>query len=286
MRAFRKAMDLGLNFFDTAEVYAGGLSERLLGEFSRGYGEDEVVIATKVWPTHAWANGVVKSAMRSLERLSRSHIDLYQLHWPNPFIPLGSTCKGFRALLEEGVVRAVGVSNFSVGRALKFKELMGGRLDSNQVRYSLLSWRRVEEELLPTASRHNITILGYSPLDQGVVTGRYTPENLPRDLVRRANPVFTPSGVKKLRGLVETLKEVSLRRGVGVAEVVVSFIISRGVVPIVGVKRPEHVVSLRNALELQLSSNEVDMILRARDSVRGLGVLAYLEVLPRLLGLI
>jgi aryl-alcohol dehydrogenase-like predicted oxidoreductase len=69
--AFKKAIDMGLNFFDTAEVYAGGLSEKLLGEFSRDYEEGEVIIATKVWPTHAWGKGVVKSAMRSLERLSK-----------------------------------------------------------------------------------------------------------------------------------------------------------------------------------------------------------------------
>lgn len=282
--AFRRAVDLGVGFFDTAEIYGGGASERLLGEFSKGYGEGDIIIATKVWPTHIWRKGVIKAARRSLDRLGREAIDLYQVHWPNPLIPLGSTARGMLDLLEAGSIRAIGVSNYGPGRMARFHRLVEGRLATNQVRYSLLHWREVEAGLLPRARELDVVILAYSPLDQGAVAGKYGPESLPRDRVRRINPWFTPTGMRRVKPLAAALEQVAAQRGVTVVVVVLAFLMARGVIPIVGVKRPEQVDPLAQALELTLTPEEVALIEEARSRIAGPGIGAYLWLPLRLLG--
>jgi len=165
--ALRKGLELGINMIDTAEIYE---TEKLVSEAIRGFKRDELFIATKVWPTHLHYDGVLKAAERSLKRLGCSYIDLYQIHFPNPLIPLEETLRAMNRLVDEGKVRYLGVSNFSLEQLKRAQEASPKyEIVSNQVEYNLLD-RRIEKDLLPYCERNNIAILAYRPLAHGKLT--------------------------------------------------------------------------------------------------------------------
>lgn len=162
--ALRKGIELGINMIDTAEIYE---TENIVSEAIRGFKRDELFIATKVWPTHLHYNGVLKAAERSLKRLNCSYIDLYQIHFPNPLIPLEEAIRAMNRLVNEGKVRYLGVSNFSLEQLKRAQEASPKHeIVSNQVEYNLLD-RRIEKDLLPYCERNNIAILAYRPLAHG-----------------------------------------------------------------------------------------------------------------------
>jgi len=154
---------VGINFFDTAEVYSEGGSERLLGEFTSDLRED-IIIASKVSPSHSTYKGIIKVFNRSIDGLKTNYIDLYYVHWPNLLIPMKFTAKAFNELLDSGRIGAIGVSNFNLKRLIKSDKLTHSRVSADQVRYSLLS-RNIEKDLLPYCLRNKITLVAYSPLD-------------------------------------------------------------------------------------------------------------------------
>ena len=163
------AVDAGINFFDTAPGYGDGQSEELVGKALAGLRKD-VVIATKVSRSDLSPADVARSCDRSLMNLRTDYIDLLQVHWPRPDIPLADTFGAMRRLQEAGKVRAVGVSNFGVSY---LEEMEGAaRLETNQLCYSLL-WRPIEREVLPLCRRREIGVLCYSPLCQGLLTGKF-----------------------------------------------------------------------------------------------------------------
>ncbi|MGQ4834672.1 MAG: aldo/keto reductase [Candidatus Asgardarchaeia archaeon] len=254
-RAFEKAVDIGINFIDTAEIYGGGKSEKMLGEFIKGRRED-LVIATKVWPTHLRFKSVLKACERSLQRLNTNYIDLYQVHWPNPLIPMKSTAKAMDFLINSGKIRAVGVSNFNLKKMIKFDKLLTANLASNQVRYGLLH-RAVEKDLLPFCVANSITLIAYSPLDRGAISGKYNEKNLPKDLVRRISFVFTPPNMKKVQALIRKLKEIAEHHGVEIVNVALRYLIQKGAVPIVGIKHEGHVESISKTFDFSLSDKEL-----------------------------
>jgi diketogulonate reductase-like aldo/keto reductase len=167
IEAIRYAVELGMNHIDTAEMYAAGHAEELVGEAVKQFSRDEVFIATKVWPSNLRYEDVIRSCRRSLERLQLKYVDLYMVHWPNPRIPLQETMKAMEKLVEDGLVRYIGVSNFDVElleeamNALKREEIV-----ANQVKYSLEA-REVERELIPFCERNGITVTAYTPLGKG-----------------------------------------------------------------------------------------------------------------------
>ena len=167
LEAFQKAVDLGINFIDTAEIYGRGKSEELIGEAIRGHRED-VVIATKVWPWNLSYGSLTRAADRSLRRLGVDVIDLYQIHWPNPIFPISNTMKSMKKLVQAGKIRSVGVSNFNLTKMKAAQESLAPLdLASNQVKYNLLD-RGVESALLPYAEASKITVIAYSPLAFGL----------------------------------------------------------------------------------------------------------------------
>jgi diketogulonate reductase-like aldo/keto reductase len=175
LNALNIALEAGVNLIDTAESYSSGESERLVGEAVKGR-RDTVFIATKVSPTHLSYDDVIKSCMRSLERLSTSYIDLYQVHWPNPRIPIKETMRAMEKLVSDGKIRYIGVSNFSLTQLREAEEALSKQeIVSNQVEYSLVS-RSIEKDILPYAEKEKITIIAYSPLARG---------NIPIDLIPR-----------------------------------------------------------------------------------------------------
>jgi len=168
-RAIEKAIDCGINFFDTAESYGNGHAEELIGSIPQ-HKKDKIVIATKVSPEHLSSNDVIKSAEESLKRLRIDCIDLYQIHWPNYKIPIGETMWTMGKLIREGKIKHVGVSNFSFKEFVKARNNFEYDIVSMQLEYNLFE-RGVEEEILSYCDKNDITLIAYSPLDQGQFYG-------------------------------------------------------------------------------------------------------------------
>ena len=159
----RRAIDLGANLIDTAESYG---TEEEVGKAILPV-RHEVFLATKVSPNHFRHDAVIQAADGSLIRLRTDYIDLYQLHWPNPEIPIGETMSAMEELVQAGKVRYIGVSNFSVAQFQEAEAtLSGNKIVSNQVPYSLVD-REIEDDLVPYCQEHGVTIIAYSPLAQG-----------------------------------------------------------------------------------------------------------------------
>ena len=169
LRALRLGLELGMLFIDTAEMYAGGHSEEIVAKAVNSQ-RDKVFIATKVSPEHLHYDDVIKSCQSSLKRLETNYIDLYQVHWPNPSIPIAETMKAMEHLAAEGMIRHIGVSNFSVRQTREAEEALSMHsLDSNQVEYSLLD-RSIEPDLLPYSEKQHITIIAYTPIAKGRIS--------------------------------------------------------------------------------------------------------------------
>ncbi|MEX2592948.1 MAG: aldo/keto reductase [Anditalea sp.] len=173
LQAIREAYDQGINCFDTAEAYGNGHSENLLAKALSGKRKD-MIIASKVGPADFAPANVIKACERSLKNLQSDYIDLYQLHWPNPEIPLEDTLGALQRLREEGKIRAYGVSNFG-SQSLDICKTSGFNISSNQMAYNLL-FRAIEYSILPQCVADNVPVLCYSPLMQGLLTGKFTTE--------------------------------------------------------------------------------------------------------------
>jgi diketogulonate reductase-like aldo/keto reductase len=166
VQALRLGLDLGMRFIDTAEMYANGHSEEVVAKAVKSERE-KVFIATKVSPEHLSYDGVLNSCNASLRRLETKYVDLYQVHWPNTRIPISETMKAMEHLVEQGKVRYVGVSNFSVEQTREAQEALSkNSLVSNQVEYSLVN-RSIEDYLLPYCAKERITVIAYSPIARG-----------------------------------------------------------------------------------------------------------------------
>jgi diketogulonate reductase-like aldo/keto reductase len=167
VEALRLGMSLGMRFIDTAEMYGHGHSEEVVAIAVGGEERESVFIATKVSAENLSYERVIRSCQASLKRLRLDYIDLYQVHWPNPRIPISETMKAMEKLAEEGKVRAIGVSNFSVQQTREAQEALSkATLVSNQVEYSLVE-RSIEEDLLPSCMKEHITVIAYSPIARG-----------------------------------------------------------------------------------------------------------------------
>ncbi|HKW06409.1 MAG TPA: aldo/keto reductase, partial [Candidatus Dormibacteraeota bacterium] len=166
----RRALELGVNLFDTAEIYGPWRSERILGEALRGHRE-QAFIATKLFPIGVSFRTEAR-ARASARRLGVDQIDLYQQHWPSPLFPPGATMPRFRRLLDSGLVGHAGVSNHDLAQWRACDAAFGGPVLSNQVRFSLLH-SEPDRELVPWAQRNDRIVIAYSPLAQGALSGTY-----------------------------------------------------------------------------------------------------------------
>lgn len=282
-RIVQRALELGINVFDTAEVYGEGRSEEVLGRALRGH-RHEAIIATKVWPMHLTRAGVRQAAERSLRRLGIEAIDLYQVHWPNPFVPLGWTMSGMRDLLERGLVRQVGVSNFSLGRWRRAETLLGTPVISNQVLFHLLALAPLRE-LVPYAQQHGRVIIAYSPLAQGLLTGKYTAQNAPRG-VRAANPLFLRQNLERVRPLLAALRETAEAHGATIGQIALAWLVHiPQVIAIPGAKSVEQVEANAAAADIELSPAEWERLYAVARGVRPTGWARSLPgLIARLIG--
>ncbi len=277
--AIRKAIDVGMVLLDTAPVYGFGHSEEIVGKAIEGRREHGVV-ATKcglVWD-HATQNlsmvdkeglaiyrdltkkSVLKEIEDSLRRLKTEWIDLYQCHRPDDMTPAEETMEALNLLLKQGKIRAIGVSNFSVKQIKAFRK--AGPVHSDQPRYSMLD-RTIEAENLPYYRRHNIGVLAYSPLEQGILTGKVTLDRkFPPSDYRSDRPWFQKGNLKRVLAFVEKLKPIAADHGRTLAQLAANWVICQeGMTSaLVGARTPEQVVENAGAAGWRLTGDELRLI--------------------------
>jgi len=262
-KAFEAAVEKGATFFDTAEVYGLGESERLIGRFLKRTSQP-VQVATKYFPLPWRFNGqsVADTLSDSLERLQVEQVALYQVHMPFSFLMSQKTL--MEALAQEvkrGRILTVGVSNYSAEQMEEAHDLLaqhGVPLAVNQVRYSLLTRKIEQNGILSLARKLGITILAYSPLDQGLLTGKYTPEN--SSIVqgaRKLDPKFSTAGLSKLEPVVSKLKQLGDKYDKTPAQVALNWLVVQdNVIPIPGAKNARQAEDNAGAMGWELSSED------------------------------
>jgi aryl-alcohol dehydrogenase-like predicted oxidoreductase len=263
----RRALDLGINLIDTAEIYAFGRSERIVGEAIAGR-RAEAFVATKLFPVLPFSPIVEQRAWASAARLGIETIDLYQVHWPNPFVPIGMPMEGMRRLQRSGLVRHVGVSNFSAAQWQAAEHALGAPVVSNQVQYSLVA-RAPERTVLPYAREAGRLVIAYSPLGQGFLSARYDQHHAPPGGIRRTNVLFTRENLGRARDLLTALREIARRHDVTPAQVALAWVIRRpNVVAIPGASSVAQLEANAAAADLQLSNEEDMRLTEAADRFR------------------
>lgn len=281
LAVMQRALELGVTVFDTAELYGSGRSEMLVGSALSSW-EGERFLATKFLPIMPLPKVMLSHCERSLDRLQVPLVDLYQIHWPNPVVPLARQMAGMRQILAKGWSRYAGVSNFSLKRWIAAEAHLGQPVISNQVRYNLLQ-RRPESGLLEYAKQHSRLILAYSPLAQGALSGRYRAGQAPRDL-RRANSLFTDTALLAAEPLLDTLREVADAHHCSSSQVALAYLISQPqVIVIPGAKSIAQLESNVAAADLQLEGDELLALRRTADRFHYSRTRAATQVTGRLL---
>ncbi len=262
--AFSAALEAGTTFFDTAEIYGLGLSEELLGQFMKQSGK-QVQIATKFGPL-PWrftAQSVSDALTDSLKRLQVEQVALYQVHWPFSFLMSQETL--MNALADEvqrGRIGAVGVSNYSAQQMQEAHKILARRgvpLAVNQVRYSLLTRQIESSGITATAKQLGVTLLAYSPLAQGRLTGKYRPDSSEKPTGARSfDPQFSKAGLEKIEPVVALLRQIGEKRDRTPAQVALNWLIAQGnVVAISGAKTAQQVQQNAGSLGWKLTNDEI-----------------------------
>lgn len=258
----RRALELGVTVFDTAEFYGFGRSERILGAALRGALEetsadrDALVVASKITPVFPVSGVVQQRGVASAARLGTGPIDLYQVHAPNPIIRDGTTMNGMRRLRAAGVIGDVGVSNYSLGRWQAAERALGAPVRSNQVAYSLLD-RRPADDLIPYAAAHDRLVIAHSPLAQGALSGRYGPDRRPTGRVRQVNPRFSPENLRRLGPLLDVLREVARAHDATPAQAALAWAIGHpNVLAIPGASSIEQMEHNAAAADIELTADQ------------------------------
>ncbi|MCX6071517.1 MAG: aldo/keto reductase [Chloroflexi bacterium] len=257
--AFEASLARGLDFFDTAEVYGRGESERLLGKLIRESGRT-VTVASKFFP-FPWrlTRGTLLQALdHSLRRLDLDSIDLYQIHFPTPPVPIETWLAGLADAFDRKLIRAAGISNFNLNQTRRAHATLATRgipLASNQVSFSLLNRQPQTTGLLDTCRELNVTLIAYSPLAQGLLTGKYTRQH-------------RPGGIRAVRGfqisfdtigrLIDLMSEIGAGHGGKTpAQVALNWVICKGAVPIPGAKSAPQAEENAGAAGWRLAPDEV-----------------------------
>lgn len=238
-----RAVELGVRWFDTAEVYGAGRSERLLGDVLRRANRgSEALVVTKLSWEHLRARQVRASLLRSLDRLGRRSVDVYLVHAPDPHVPIAETMGALEELVGEGRIGAVGVSNFSLEQLeAAAAALSGTRLVVQQVRYNLFD-REDAEAVLPYCREHGIVLEAYTPLARGLLHARYLDGGRPPAEVRRyAQDLFGDSRLPEIVRRARALRELAAEEGVPLASLALHWLRRQGATPVFGASRPEQV---------------------------------------------
>ena len=258
------SLDGGINWFDTAEVYGWGESETALTSALTSLGKDGI-IATKWWPAFRTAGSIAHVIEEQIKRLN--HIDLYQVHQPFGFSSVEKEMDAMARLVEEKKIRYIGVSNFNANRMRRADKQLrthGLSLVSNQVRYNLLDRKIESNGVLDTAKELGVTIIAYSPLEQGILTGRFhdNPGEVKRlSGFRKYLSIFKSKGLKRTRPLINVLKDIAQKHNVLPAQVALAWIISNeAVVAIPGASSSTQAAKNAVSMDIKLSEDEMKLI--------------------------
>lgn len=253
-------LEAGVNFIDTAEIYGKGASERIVGELLKDTKQD-LVIASKLYPEKDSVEEVWKAVEGSLERLGIDFIDLYQVHWWPPKMPISGVMEELDAVVQEGMVRYIGVSNFSIEQVEEAQShLEHTEIVSNQVHYSLLHRDPETEGLVEHHRKNGIAIIAYSPLEQGILTGKFTPDHPPGGF-RADKPRFSPEGLKAVRPVLEVLDEAARAHGKTMAQASLAWLLKDpNVVVIPGAKNLRQLEENVGGVDWQLTDAELASI--------------------------
>jgi len=268
-RALEVSLEAGVNLIDTAEIYSNGASEQRVGELAAG---KDIILATKFPPSFmASVNTYPEALENSLRRLGRSRIDLYQVHFSNRRLPIPQLMNLMADAVEAGKIRAVGVSNYSADEMrLAHAELAkrGIPLASNQVQYSLLYRKPEVDGVLDACLDLGITLIAYSPLAMGALTGKYSPATRAGGL-RRFMPNFRGKAIEAVQPVVDMLREIGTRYDKSPSQIALRWLIeNKTVLPIPGAKNSWQAAENAGALSFSLSIDEVEALSQATEAWR------------------
>ena len=260
IRAIRSAIDAGVTTIDTASIYGDGHSEQIVAR-AVGAKRSRLVIATKVFANEMKHDQVMAACERSLINLNTDYIDLYQIHWPSGSfgsdrVPIEETMQALVRLKEQGKIRAIGVSNFSgaqLAEALEYGEIV-----SLQPPYSLF-WRQVEQDARPLCLKHDLTILAYSPMAQGLLTGKFGPEHRFKKGDHRArNRLFQPGHLARAQDALTQLKPIAKRYGASLGQLALAWVMAQpNTCAIAGARNAEQAAQNAAAAQIDISAEDL-----------------------------
>jgi aryl-alcohol dehydrogenase-like predicted oxidoreductase len=283
LRAVHACLDLGVTTIDTAPIYGFGLSELIVGEAVKGK-RDQCEILTKCgmrWESttgeyyfttqdndgntrdiykYSGKESLIRECEESLRRLGTDYIDLYQIHWPDNTTPIEEAMEAFQMLLDQGKIRAAGVSNYSLDQMKRAAGVV--ELSSNQVPYSMVR-REIEQDIVPWCQSNDCSILAYSPLQRGLLTGKITPDTTfsPGD-TRPDTPHFKKSNLVKTNWFLDELRPLAAEKGATLSQLVIQWTLQQpGItVALVGARTDAQVKENAGALKVELSAAELSYI--------------------------
>jgi len=263
LNAMKNSKAAGVTLVDTAEEYGRGNSERVVGRALKEIGRENFVVATKVYGQHLRYEELQKACAASLERLGIDAIDLYQVHWPDPWeqVPFKYTFKALEKLYDEGKIRAIGVSNFAVRDLEEARSLLShADIVSNQVRYNLLQ-REIEEEVLPYCKKNSISILAWAPIASGALSGKYSRASPPQDHRKTYAALFNQENLAQVEQVNKVLAGIASSRGKTVSQVALNWLIAQGgVVPIPGARNGTQAAENAGAAGWNLNASELQAL--------------------------
>lgn len=258
--AIHHALDLGINVFDTAEGYGQGHSEEIVGIALEGKRQD-VIISTKVSPNHLAPADFRKSVENSLRRLKTDYIDIYYVHWPNNEIPLQDTLNEFNKLKEEKLIRAIGLSNFSIQQLQEGVQY--AQIDVIQPEYSLLH-REIEKEIIPFCLDNSIGVMSYSSIAKGILTGAFHlyGKTLKEDDFRKTRRLFLPEHMEAETELLQVMKEMADERKLAVSQIAITWLLHQESVTsaIIGTQSDKHMIENAKSTDVVLSEQEIQRL--------------------------
>lgn len=284
VESVRASIDHGVTTLDTAPFYGFGLSEEMIGEAIKGYDRSKIQLLTKfglVWdgsnnkkgdfffdaenegkimPVYKYASkaNVIKEVEESLRRLQTDYIDLLQIHWPDSTTAISETMEAMELLMQQGKIRSAGVSNYDVPQIKEARKTVG--IVSNQVGYSMLN-RNVEKDLVPYAQENDLGIIVYSPMERGLLTGKYFKEGQLKEHDHR-NGYFQQFDLKKVQQFLKSIEPVALDKGVTLAQLVLRWTTLQPAITVVlaGARNAEQAIANAKAMDISLNEEEMSFI--------------------------
>lgn len=284
IEAIQAGYDLGVTSIDTAPIYGQGESEEIVGDAIKGISRDKLQLVTKFgmrWDLekgdlafkskdnsgkdidiykYAGKESVIYECEQSLKRLGTDYIDLYQIHWPDSTTPIDETFEAVARLVEQGKVRYAGVCNYNVDQLQKANETI--EIVSNQIPFSMVN-RGVEKETIPYCIENNKSVLAYSPMERGLLTGKITLDyRFEEGDHRKGNPFFKPESIERTNAFLARIKPLADEKNASLSQLVLRWTIERpGItIALVGARNKQQSVQNAKAIDVNLSAEEIQFI--------------------------